>query len=105
VSNEIFPESDFVKLTEIVEGSDFLFEVDRLRNDPEDYARPCQSWLDRLRNNRSLAVAAASEELVEKWERYLELSVRGWKLRAINLLRITMRRIDNPRIQDRTRMS
>jgi cyclopropane-fatty-acyl-phospholipid synthase len=104
VSTEIFPESDFVKLAEIVEGSEFLFEIERLRNDPLDYARTCQEWLDRLRKNRSAAVAAAGEELTEKWDRYLELSVRGWTLRATNLLRITMRRIDHPRVEDRARV-
>jgi cyclopropane-fatty-acyl-phospholipid synthase len=103
VSNEIFPESDFVRLAEIVEASEFLFEVERLRNDPEDYERTCQEWLDRLRKNHSAAAAAVGEELTEKWERYLELSVRGWRIRATNLLRITMRRIDNPRLEDRTR--
>ncbi len=102
VSNEIFPESDFVKLSEIVDGSEFLFEVERLRNDPEDYARTCQEWLDRLRKNHAAAAAAVGEELTQKWERYLELSVRGWQLRATNLLRITMRRIDNPRVVERT---
>lgn len=101
VATEIFPESDFVKLTEIVEGSEFLFELERLRNDPLDYARTCQEWLDRLRKNRSAAVLAAGEDLTAEWERYLELSVRGWQLRATNLLRITMRRIDNPRIKER----
>jgi cyclopropane-fatty-acyl-phospholipid synthase len=102
VSKEIFPESDFVKLSEIVAGSEYLFEIERLRNDPLDYARTCQEWLDRLRKNREEAVAAAGKELTDKWEKYLELSVRGWEMRATNLLRITMRRIDTPRVPERT---
>ncbi|MGH0032375.1 MAG: class I SAM-dependent methyltransferase [Myxococcota bacterium] len=101
VSQEIFPESDFVRLAELVEGSEFLFEIVRLRNDPEDYGRTCQEWLARLRKNRDAAVAAAGPDLTDKWEQYLDLSVRGWQLRATNLLRITMRRIDQPRSRER----
>jgi hypothetical protein len=47
------------------------------------------------------AVEAVGEALTEKWERYLELSVRGWMIRATNLLRIAMRRIDQPRVPER----
>jgi cyclopropane-fatty-acyl-phospholipid synthase len=101
VATEIFPESDFVKLAELVEASEYLFEIQKLRNDPLDYARTCQEWLNRLRKNRVAAVEAAGEDLTEKWERYLELSVRGWKIRATNLLRIAMRRIDQPRVPER----
>ena len=99
VVQEIFPESDFVRLAEIVEGCEYLFEIEYLRNDPEDYERTCVEWLDRLRKNRQRAEAIAGADLVEKWERYLDLSVRGWHLRATNLLRIAMRRIDRPRVR------
>lgn len=97
VATEIFPESDFVRLAELVEASEFLFEIELLRNDPEDYELTCQAWLSRLRRNRAAAVAAVGPELTDKWEQYLDLSVRGWKMRATNLLRITFRRIDQPR--------
>lgn len=98
VAREIFPESDFVRLTEIAEASDYLFEIERLRNDPEDYARTCGEWLERLRKNREQAKAVAPSAVVDKWERYLELSVRGWNLRATGLLRITMHRVNHPRV-------
>lgn len=105
VSQEIFPESDFVRLAELVEASEFLFEIERLRNDPEDYGRTCEEWLSRLRQNRDAAVAAAGPELTDRWEQYLDLSVRGWRLHATNLLRITLRRIDHPRSFDLARES
>jgi cyclopropane-fatty-acyl-phospholipid synthase len=98
VAREIFPESDFVRLAEIVEACEYLFEIEQLRNDPEDYERTCAEWLERLRRNRERAEAIAGTDLAGKWERYLDLSVRGWQLRATNLLRIAMRRIDRPRI-------
>jgi cyclopropane-fatty-acyl-phospholipid synthase len=103
VAQEIFPESDFVRLSEIIEGSEFLFEVVSMRNDPEDYERTCSEWLHRLRKNREEAVRIAGADLVDKWERYLDLSVRGWQIRATNLLRLTMRRIDHPRVRPRAR--
>lgn len=98
VTEKIFPESDFVRLAELVEASEFLFEIESLRNDPADYERTCQEWLTRLRQNRRLALESAGKEVTDDWERYLELSVRGWKLHATHLLRLTMRRVDNPRI-------
>jgi cyclopropane-fatty-acyl-phospholipid synthase len=103
VAREIFPESDFVRLAELVEASEYLFEIEALRNDPEDYERTCAEWLGRLRANRERAEAIAGTDLVAKWERYLDMSVRGWQLRATNLLRIAMRRIDRPRIGPRPR--
>lgn len=102
VTEKIFPESDFVRLVELVEASEFLFEVELLRNDPADYERTCQEWLRRLRENRSAALAAAGQTVTNDWERYLELSVRGWKLRSTHLLRLTMRRIDNPRVNTKS---
>jgi hypothetical protein len=39
----------------------------------------------------------AGPEVVERYERYLDLCVRGWQLGATYLLRIAMRRIDSPR--------
>ena len=101
VAREIFPESDFVRLAELIEASEFLFEVEKLRNDPEDYELTCKEWLERLRKNRQQAEEVAGTAVVDKWERYLDLSIRGWQLRATNLLRITLRRIDHPRVKRR----
>jgi hypothetical protein len=42
-------------------------------------------------------VEVAGPEVVERYERYLDLCVRGWQLGATYLLRIAMRRIDSPR--------
>ena len=97
VSREIFPESDFVRLVELVEATDFLFEIEAVRNDPDDYLRTCEEWLRRLQRNRHAAVAAAGEKRTDMWEKYLELSIAGWRMHATNLLRITLRRIDRPR--------
>jgi cyclopropane-fatty-acyl-phospholipid synthase len=98
VARDIFPESEFVRLAEIAEASERRFEIVRVRQDRKDYERTCVAWLDKLRRNRARAVLAGGEELVERYERYLELSVRGWQLGATHLLRIAMQRIDHPRL-------
>ena len=98
IAREIFPESEFVRLAEIAEACERRFEIVRLRNDRKDYERTCATWLEKLRANRDAAVTAASEEVVDHWERYLDLCVRGWQLGATDLLRIGMRRIDHPRL-------
>jgi cyclopropane-fatty-acyl-phospholipid synthase len=98
VARDIFPESEFVRLSEIAEASERLFEVVRVRQDRKDYERTCAIWLDNLRRNRERAIEAGGEDLVDRYERYLDLCVRGWELGATNLLRISMQRIDHPRL-------
>ena len=98
IARDIFPESEFVRLAEIAEASERRFEIVRVRNDCKDYERTCATWLENLRSNRDEAVAAAGDELVDRYERYLDLCVRGWQLGATNLLRIALRRIDHPRL-------
>ncbi|NNL64829.1 MAG: class I SAM-dependent methyltransferase [Myxococcales bacterium] len=98
VARDIFPESEFVRLSEVAEAAERLFEIERVRNDCKDYERTCRVWLENLRRDREAAVAAAGKDLVERYDRYLELCVRGWQLHATNLLRVGMRRIDHPRV-------
>jgi len=98
IARKIFPESEFVRLADIAEACERRFEIVRLRNDRKDYERTCAIWLEKLRANREAAVAAASPEVVDDWEQYLDLCVRGWQLGATDLLRIGMRRIDHPRL-------
>ena len=63
----------------------------------EDYERTCAEWLANLRANRDDAVRTVGEEQTDRYERYLDMCVRGWQLRATNLLRMTFRRLDRPR--------
>jgi len=97
IVTEIFPESEFVRLAEIAEAAERLFEIVLVRNDRKDYERTCAAWRENLRRNRSLALEVAGPEQVERYERYLDICVRGWQLGTTDLLRIGMRRIDKPR--------
>ena len=82
IARDIFPESEFVRLAEIAEASERRFEILRVRNDRRDYERTCAVWLEKLRANRDRAVEAAGEDLTARYERYLDLCVRGWQLGA-----------------------
>lgn len=97
VVEEIFPESELPALEEIVAASDGLFELVRLRNDREDYARTCRVWADRLRARRREAVAVAGEATVTRYQRYLKMCAALFHFGQIGLLRIAFRRLDEPR--------
>ncbi|WP_089719497.1 SAM-dependent methyltransferase [Candidatus Entotheonella palauensis] len=97
ISQDIFPESDFPRLAEVVEATERLFEVVRLQNDREDYGRTLRAWLDNLKANRQEAVRLAGEETVVRYERFLRLSIYTFTIGACDLHRIALRRIDQPR--------
>lgn len=94
---EIFPESDLPRLSEIAEASERIFEIVALRNDREDYEHTCRAWLSRLKANRVAAVQLVGEQAVKRYEKYLQFSTIGFHLGTMGLLRITLRRIDKPR--------
>lgn len=96
-SNEIFPESDLPRLSNVAEASERLFEVVALRNDRTDYARTCREWLSRLKANKSKAIQLVGAEAVKRYEKYLQFSIIGFHIGTMGLLRITFQRIDKPR--------
>lgn len=98
VARDIFPESEFVRLAEVAEASERRFEIMSVHQDRKDYQRTCAMWLENLRRNRKQAEESGGTDLVDRYERYLDLCVRGWELGGTNLLRFAMRRIDNPRL-------
>ena len=46
----------------------------------------CAAWRENLQKNRSKALDVAGPELVEHYERYLDICVRGWQLGTTELL-------------------
>jgi cyclopropane-fatty-acyl-phospholipid synthase len=97
-ATQIFPESDLPRLSEIAAASEMLFEIVALRNDREQYERTMSEWRKRLRANRTQAVALVGEELVARTEKFLQLFMIGFHTGTMGLLRLTLRRIDRPRI-------
>jgi cyclopropane-fatty-acyl-phospholipid synthase len=66
-------------------------ELVELRNDREDYARTCQTWVDRLRSRRLEASHEVGEETVARYEQFLDAAVRGFRAGIFLLLRMRFR--------------
>jgi cyclopropane-fatty-acyl-phospholipid synthase len=94
---EIFPEAELPTLGNIIEASDGLFELVALRNDREDYERTTRVWAQRLVARRAEAVGVAGEATVARYVRYLKMSSILFHYGRIGLLRLTFRRLDEPR--------
>lgn len=92
IEQEVFPESQVPRLPEIVEASEETLDLVALQSDGAGYARTCAEWLARLRARRSEAVSVAGEEIVARYERYLDTCVRLFRGRQMTLLRLTFQR-------------
>ncbi|MGI2902857.1 class I SAM-dependent methyltransferase [Tolypothrix sp. VBCCA 56010] len=97
IGDDIFPESDLPTIADIAKASERVFEIVTLQNDREHYERTLKVWLNRLKANREQAVKLVGEEVVAKYEKYLNFCKIGFHIGTMDLLRISMRRIDNPR--------
>lgn len=97
ISDDIFPESDLPTIADIAKASERIFEIVTLQNDREHYERTLKVWLKRLKANRKEAVELVGEEVVARYEKYLSFCIIGFHTGTIDLLRISMRRNDNPR--------
>lgn len=97
IAKEIFPETDTPKLSEIAGGAERLFEVVALRNDRDDYRRTLRAWFSRLKANRARAVELKGEEEVKRFEQYLRLMAYMFEVGGLDLYRITLRKIDQPK--------
>ncbi len=91
---EIFPESDLPRLCEIMQACERLFEVVTVRNHREQYAYTCNLWNQRLQAKRSEAVALVGEEVVARYERYLQTCVRFFDSGVSTLLRLEFLRVN-----------
>ena len=81
-------------LSEIIIASEGLFEIDRLRNDPEEYERTNELWRRRLKRRRDEAIEIVGVDNYKRYEKYFAFCVIGFHTRKIQLLRLSMRRID-----------
>lgn len=96
IVDEVFPESELPRLSDIARAAEMELEIEKVRNDRGDYVKTLRAWFDRLRAQRPDAVAVSSEEVVARCERYLRMFAYSFELGAFTLLRLTMRRIDLP---------
>lgn len=93
-NQEIFPESDSPRLTEITAAAEGIFEVITVRNDRLDYVRTLQAWLTNLRSKRTEIINLFGQTVFTRYERYLYLALLGFLTGDLLLLRLTFRRID-----------
>ncbi|MBD2165163.1 class I SAM-dependent methyltransferase [Calothrix membranacea FACHB-236] len=93
-NQEIFPESDSPRLTEITAAAEGIFEVISVRNDRMDYVRTLQAWLTNFRSKRTEIINLVGKTVFERYERYLYLALLGFLTGDLLLLRLTFRRID-----------
>jgi cyclopropane-fatty-acyl-phospholipid synthase len=96
IVDQVFPDSELPRLADIARAAEMELEIEKVRNDRDDYVKTLRAWLDRLRAQRVDAVAVSSEEVVAWCERYLRTFAHSFELGAFTLLRLTMRRIDLP---------
>ncbi|WP_200262048.1 class I SAM-dependent methyltransferase [Streptomyces sp. HSG2] len=79
-------------LHELAAATEGLFEVVELVNEREAFARACRAWLARLAERRDEAVALESEEVVARFERYLDIFAYTLEDRFFNNFRLTLAR-------------
>jgi cyclopropane-fatty-acyl-phospholipid synthase len=89
----VFPESDLPRLSEITEAMQGLYEIVKLRNDREHYARTLRVWLSNLRRSRGKLISRGDEALYRKYEKYLGVFVVGFHVGTVNLTRLAAKRI------------
>ncbi|EEP70549.1 cyclopropane-fatty-acyl-phospholipid synthase [Micromonospora sp. ATCC 39149] len=88
IVDSIFPESVLPALDEVIVAAAGRFDVVSVRNDPDDYARTCAAWLDRLTGQRDRAVELVGEDRTADYERYLSSTVQHFRRRHLGLARI-----------------
>jgi cyclopropane-fatty-acyl-phospholipid synthase len=89
----IFPDSEVPWLAEIDESSRKRFDIRRVRNDPDDYAKTAAAWLENLTEHRAQALATSNDETVLAYERYLLAVVHQFEHRHLGLMRLTLQRM------------
>jgi cyclopropane-fatty-acyl-phospholipid synthase len=97
ISQDIFPESNFPRLSEVVTAFEYLFEVQIIRNRQQDYVTTLKEWRRRLSENRAAAVALVGEETVKRYDRYFRISEFTLDRGNCNLLQISLQKINHPK--------
>jgi cyclopropane-fatty-acyl-phospholipid synthase len=93
VIREEFEGSHVPYLHEMAAAVQGLFEVTLVRDDRLDCARSMRVWRERLLARRDEAVALESEEVVARFDRYLEVCTRMFGQGYFNDYRIGLSRI------------
>ncbi|MDS1272452.1 class I SAM-dependent methyltransferase [Lipingzhangella sp. LS1_29] len=77
-------------LHELTWGTEGLFHVVEIVNEREAFAAACRAWLERLAQRRDEAVALEGEDVVARFERYLDIFAYTLEDGFFNNFRITL---------------
>jgi cyclopropane-fatty-acyl-phospholipid synthase len=80
------------ELTNALEG---VFEITEMTQERDTFGRACRAWLRRLAARRDEAVAMEGEEIVARFERYLDIFAYMFELGYFNNFRVVMTRRDD----------
>jgi len=95
---EIFPESELPRVSEIFAACEGLFEVVQLQNHRAHYAKTLQAWFNALRKNRHAAIDIVGEATYKKYEKYLGVFIVGFHTGTVNLSRMEARKLSQPKV-------
>ncbi|WP_423832388.1 class I SAM-dependent methyltransferase [Streptomyces manipurensis] len=79
-------------LSELSAAAEGLFEIDEIVNERESFAMACRAWLVLLAERRDEAVAMEGEEVVSRFERYLDIFAYTLEDKFFNNFRVTITR-------------
>ncbi|MFE0702160.1 class I SAM-dependent methyltransferase [Streptomyces sp. NPDC058872] len=79
-------------LSELSAAAEGLFAVDEIVNERESFAVACRAWLKLLAARRDEAVAMEGEEVVARFERYLDIFAYTLEDKFFNNFRVTITR-------------
>lgn len=88
IGDKIFPESELPLIWEPAAAAEGIFELERLRNDREDYFQTLRHWERNLVARREEAIALVGETAFEDFRRYLRFTATVFKLGYVGLLRM-----------------
>ncbi|QSB16776.1 class I SAM-dependent methyltransferase [Natronosporangium hydrolyticum] len=92
LQREEFKDCHIPHLHELTAGVEGLFEVVEIRNERESFSQACRVWLTQLAENRAAAVALEGEEVVARFERYLDIFAYTLEDGYFNNFRIVLTR-------------
>lgn len=77
---------------ELIQAIGNKFEIIEMRNERETFSQACRAWLLNLADERERAVALSSEEVVQRFERYLDIFAYTLEDKIFNNFRIVLQR-------------
>lgn len=90
VFEEVFPQSDVPWPAELVQATEWLFDLVRLRNDADHYVQTLDAWRERLLARREEGEREVGAGAVEHYDRYLRTAREHFAEGHAGLLRVTL---------------